>query len=189
MMSQSYKVLALFAYFWLGLVPPFALILALTSNEFDGLEKLALAISFPFAFPLSLAQLSSFEEEFPRTSLGVLKLIFLPIILVFIQAYLLDLSFMSGFLILNLFLLGTRLFAHILFSAQGFIKEKNWKDLSVSIFIYFLMLLPISVYIFHSIGQVANAFKPDTFLFYVFVIGIFIVVQNSVRIYYRAFRN
>lgn len=188
-MSRSYKILALFAYFWIGLVPPFSLILALTSSEFNGLEQLPLALSFPFAFPLSLAQLSSFEEEFPRTRWGVLQLIFLPIVLVFIQAVLFKLSFFSGFLLLNLFLIGTRLVAHILHSAHEFIIQKNWKDLLICTFAYLLMLMPIGVYISHSIEQVISVFPPNHVVFYMLLLGIFLMIQSSVKTYYRAFKT
>lgn len=188
-MSKPYKVLALFAYFWLGLVPPFASIVALSSNEFDGLEKLALAISFPIAFPLSLAQLSNFEEEFPRTSLGVLKLILLPVILILLQAYLLKLSFLSGFLILNIFLLGSRLFAQIFSSSQEFIKEKNWKDLASISLLFPLMAMPLGVYFYHSINQLWDAYPPSQGWFYVFLTGLLVVIVKEVSLYVKIYKN
>lgn len=176
---------------WLGLSPAAAMALAMFMPEFSEPEKILLAMSFPFVFPLSLSQITfiDYENEMPLNNGKALKLFFLPVLIVSAQSLLLDFSFLLGIIMVVLSNLSSRLLAHIAASAHPmlFSEKRNFTDKVSTLIFYLLMTIPVYVF-----GQkIASSYLENyETKISIFMILIFcLMILEGAQVMYNAFRN
>lgn len=192
--DSLYVPLLILFTFWTGLGPPSAMILALNSNSFNELEHLLLLLSFAFVLPISLIQLMFMEEVFPKTNREILKELLLPILLVLFQSLITDISFLTGFIMINLSDLSSRLLGHIsaLVMEPSYNKKvkRNLHEHLSLITLYIPMLIPVFIFGEHLVSIYKEAALGTTsILFWILVLSFLLPMFLNSKTWYHTFKS